>query len=196
MRATWFNQGYLARTLAPGTPLVLTGTVGKYKGLALKNPELEILAGEETDRLHVGRIVPMYSLTEGVSQRVMREWVWQALEGVAEPGIKLPDWVPCRSAFAAGADALRKFHGLINAQMGRVRIGPQGVQHQHFQIAQPGERICRYLAAIRAISEAAEAKPQHRHRAVHHRNRDNQCTGNLERGAVNWNEFELGSAVG
>jgi ATP-dependent DNA helicase RecG len=110
IRATWFNQGYLARTLQPGMPLVLTGTVGKYKGLALKNPELEVLSGDATDSLHVGRLVPMYPMTEGLSQRVLREWIWTALEaGVSAEGI-LPREERDRFGFADRAIALRAAH--------------------------------------------------------------------------------------
>jgi ATP-dependent DNA helicase RecG len=110
MRATWFNQGYLARTLKSGTALVLTGLIGKYKGPALKNPELEILSGDELDSLHVGRLVPMYPMTEGLSQRVFREWVWRALETGAQPADALPQHTRDQYGFADRAESLRAVH--------------------------------------------------------------------------------------
>ncbi len=110
MHATWFNQGYLARTLKPGMDLVLTGVVGKYKGPALKNPELEILSDEETVSLHVGRWVPIYPMTEGLSQRVFREWIWCALRSGAQPEEVLPAEVRAGHGYADRDDALRAVH--------------------------------------------------------------------------------------
>ena len=68
--------------MQPGKTIVLTGAVGKYKGLCLKNPEYELLSGDDDDQLHTGRIVPLYRLTEKVSQRVLRKWIASALERV------------------------------------------------------------------------------------------------------------------
>ena len=109
MRVTWFNQGYLARMLAPATRVVLTGTVGKYKGLALKNPELEILSGDGTDCLHVGRFVPIYPMTDGLSQRLFREWVWRVLNDANAPEFAVPNKIRERSTLDSAA-ALRAMH--------------------------------------------------------------------------------------
>ena len=89
IKATWFGRGFLARSLTPGTRMLLTGKVGTYKGLALKNPEYELLTGDEEDRLNTGCIVPLYRLTEKVTQRMLRRWVRTALDdavgALAEP---------------------------------------------------------------------------------------------------------------
>jgi ATP-dependent DNA helicase RecG len=83
--ATWFGQGYLARVLTPGKRAIFFGLVGKYKGLCLQHPEFELLTGDEDDLLHTGRIVPIYKLTEGVTQRMLRAWVRSALDALSEP---------------------------------------------------------------------------------------------------------------
>ncbi|MBI4557879.1 MAG: ATP-dependent DNA helicase RecG [Candidatus Hydrogenedentes bacterium] len=97
IKATWFGRGFLAKTFTPGTRGLFTGPVGKYGGPALKNPDYELLSGDEEDRLHTGRIVPIYRLTEGVSQRMLRRWVHTALErafsesrGIATTGENSP----------------------------------------------------------------------------------------------------------
>lgn len=79
--ATFFGRGFLANTaFRPGVRGVFTGVAAQYKGLALKNPEYELLSGDEEDRLNTGCIVPVYRLTENVSQRNLRRWVRTALD--------------------------------------------------------------------------------------------------------------------
>ena len=80
MQATWFGRGFLAQTFKPGTHALFTGTVGQYKGPCLKNPDYELLSGDEEDRLNTGRIVPIYRLTEKVTQRMLRRWMALALD--------------------------------------------------------------------------------------------------------------------
>lgn len=88
--ATFFGRGFLANAaLKPGARAIFTGHVEDRKGLSLKNPEYEALSGDASDQLHTGRIVPMYRLTEGVSQRMLRGWVRRALDLLAE-GIEEP----------------------------------------------------------------------------------------------------------
>lgn len=110
IKAVWFGQGYLARNFQPGAQVYLSGVVGKFGGLALRNPDYEICTGEAEDRLHIGRIVPIYPLTEGVSQRMLRPWVHAALEA----GVTIDDAVPPALAQAHGFDtsatALRAAH--------------------------------------------------------------------------------------
>jgi ATP-dependent DNA helicase RecG len=82
--ATFFGRGFMANTaFKPGARGIFTGTVGNYKGPALQNPEYEMLSGDDEDRLNTGRITPVYRLTEGVTQRLLRRWIYTALEAVA-----------------------------------------------------------------------------------------------------------------
>jgi len=80
IKAIWFGLGFLSRALTPGKEGFFTGTVGKWNGLCLRNPDYELLSNDDEDRLHTGRIVPVYRLTEKVSQRMLRRWVRIALD--------------------------------------------------------------------------------------------------------------------
>lgn len=91
IKAIWFGLGFLSRTLTPGKEGFFTGTVGKWNGLCLRNPDYEMLSNDDEDRLHTGRIVPVYRLTEKVSQRMLRRWVRIALD---EAGEILEDRLP------------------------------------------------------------------------------------------------------
>ena len=84
IKANWFGRGFLANSFQVGKRILLTGDVGAYKGLCLKNPEYEFLTGDADDQLNTGRIVPIYGLTDKISQRMLRKWIVAALEGICE----------------------------------------------------------------------------------------------------------------
>src|SRR5438552_6398619 len=68
----WFNARFLARQLKPGQRLILFGRVTRYRGaIVLQHPEWEIVEAGDDERIHTGRVVPVYSSTEGLNQRVL-----------------------------------------------------------------------------------------------------------------------------
>jgi ATP-dependent DNA helicase RecG len=88
IKGKWFNQPFLQRVFKPGQSVVLFGTLRPDyygSGLEIINPEYEILDTTEDDnqaetaQIHTGRIVPIYRLTEGLSQKQMRSMVHTAL---------------------------------------------------------------------------------------------------------------------
>lgn len=111
LRAVWFGQHFLARVFKPGVRGYFTGPVGKWNGPALRNPDYELLSGDEEDLLNTGRIVPVYRLTEGISQRILRRLIRTALDAITEP---LPESLPAatrkRHNFPSVADAIRVVH--------------------------------------------------------------------------------------
>ncbi|MEK6733380.1 MAG: ATP-dependent DNA helicase RecG [Candidatus Omnitrophota bacterium] len=72
IHATWFNQPYMKDKFKIGQELVLYGKVERYIYLQINNPEYEILTGTKEDFVHIGRIVPIYPLTENLNQRWFR----------------------------------------------------------------------------------------------------------------------------
>ena len=75
LRVTWFNQPWLASRLPAGTQIVLSGKVEMYLGrLVMNSPEWEYL---EQEHLHTNRIVPVYPLTAGISQKQLRKAIYQ-----------------------------------------------------------------------------------------------------------------------
>jgi len=80
MRAIWFGQKYLARTLKPGSQIAISGKPSIFRGqLVFENPEHEMLDATGTG-VHTGRLVPIYPLTEGLTRRNMRRLTWQAVQ--------------------------------------------------------------------------------------------------------------------
>ena len=71
----WFNQPYLEKLFNVGDNVILYGKIDEYKGkLQISSPEFELLDEGESDKdsLSMGCVVPIYALTEGLTQRIFR----------------------------------------------------------------------------------------------------------------------------
>lgn len=93
LKVIWFNQGYIADQLQPGTIIYLSGKVATNKyGTYLNNPIFERV---QVDTTHTARIVPTYSLTHGITQKQLRYFIKQALHILdTNEAHTLPDWIP------------------------------------------------------------------------------------------------------
>jgi len=77
LRATWFNQPWMAKKLRPGVQVVLSGKIEQYLGrISMSNPEVEQI---EQQNLHTNRIVPVYPLTANITQRWLRKLMHQVI---------------------------------------------------------------------------------------------------------------------
>ena len=73
VRIIWFNKPFLSKQLYRGVSIVVSGKVDVYLGrLVLNNPEWELL---DQEQLHTNRIVPVYPLTAGISQKMLRKTI-------------------------------------------------------------------------------------------------------------------------
>ncbi|MEA1959552.1 MAG: ATP-dependent DNA helicase RecG [Chloroflexota bacterium] len=90
MRVVWFNQPYLVKQLRTNSKFVFSGRVSIFKGVKVfVAPEYELLSGEELT--HTGRLIPVYPLTDGLSPRMARRIVKDAVERWAP---QLIDFLP------------------------------------------------------------------------------------------------------
>ena len=97
IEVTWFNQPYLANKIKRGKQLVISGEVDEYLGrLCFTSPQWELLREE---LLHTNRIVPVYPLTEGISQRWLRRLMKRSVTYWAR---RLPDYLPTSVQQAEG----------------------------------------------------------------------------------------------
>lgn len=75
----WYNQSYIKKQYNKGAQVILSGRVEKRnREIQMLEPEMELI--EKGEAIHTARIVPVYSLTENLSQRVFRTMVKQALD--------------------------------------------------------------------------------------------------------------------
>jgi len=102
----WWNQPWLMKSLAEGDEIVLFGKLRQGK---LTSPEYEVVRGD--DNIHVGRIVPVYPLTKGVSGPGLRRAMWAALDELAEPPVDpLPPELLESRTLPPLAEAIRQVH--------------------------------------------------------------------------------------
>lgn len=116
---TWFNQSWLAKQIAVGDRLQISGKITKYKSkFSILMPVWEKLgdsiappsAGLQNDKtIHTGRLVPVYPETYGVSSKWLRTKIAKLLPGVIPeiidplPGNLTGDMVPL-------SDAINQIH--------------------------------------------------------------------------------------
>jgi ATP-dependent DNA helicase RecG len=122
MTLKWFHtlRGMEAR-FQPGVRLVATGVVKMFMGRAqIIHPEISWSMGsaesdgsELTDAMtpDVGRVIPIYTEIEGVSTRVLRKVLWEALEkysfAITED---LPEALLAKHLLPKAAQAIRFIH--------------------------------------------------------------------------------------
>jgi ATP-dependent DNA helicase RecG len=107
----WFNQPYVAKLMEIGDELILYGKVEWERRPQLINPETErVEADGEEPGLHTGRIVPIYGLTEGLTQRWFRKTTQAALGHAASAPEILPEPLRRRYRLPELAWALRHVH--------------------------------------------------------------------------------------
>src|SRR4051794_31326885 len=88
--ATWFGRRYIDKRLKVGDEVIVSGKLKRFgRSLTLDNPDFQPAAS--TDLLNVGRIVPVYRLTSGLTAPRLRTAMRQALDGA---GQQYPEYLP------------------------------------------------------------------------------------------------------
>jgi ATP-dependent DNA helicase RecG len=105
VRATWFNQPWIASKLVPGTELLLTG---KYSGSGFAVREWELVSAPQ-DSPSEG-LVPLHPATEAIRPQQIRDWVEQVVRLAPNAIEGLPSELRARRRLAGVADALRTVH--------------------------------------------------------------------------------------
>lgn len=72
----WFNMPYISKVIAAGHQVIAYGKVKEQAGrLIIDHPEIEVIREDEedTETIHLSRIVPIYKNISGINQRRLRE---------------------------------------------------------------------------------------------------------------------------
>lgn len=110
VKAVWFNQPHLPKTLPVGTEVVLSGKLEfKDSNLSLSSPLWE---KAERSGTNTGRILPIYPETEGLTSRQLRGYIDYILPLVAPDDVEdlLPPEVRSRHVLLTAHQALRGIH--------------------------------------------------------------------------------------
>ena len=114
LKAKWFkgHEAFLRGTFRPEKRIILTGKIlGFPFEREMIHPDFEILDDHEDQLLHFRRIVPVYSETEGLQQKVLRRIMWHVVRDYA-PLLKshIPQEICRRHQLMAIRDAVRQVH--------------------------------------------------------------------------------------
>ena len=109
---TWFGRRYLERVLKRGLRLVVHGKVDRFRGaIQVLAQDWEIPEPGDDERIHTGRLVPVYSSTEGLEQRWLRARMHEIVESFAEQAAEiLSDATLERWRLVARPQAIRDIH--------------------------------------------------------------------------------------
>lgn len=89
LRIVWFNQPYVVKSIKPGDTFLFTGVVKTdMLGHQLVAPNYE--RTNTSDNITTAKLVPIYYLTAGLSQKLLRSLVKQTSAAVKD----LPDYLP------------------------------------------------------------------------------------------------------
>jgi len=114
IKAVWFNQPYIEKSLKEDDFVCLAGKIGFYKKeLYLNNPAFERIngIGENEELTHTGRIVPIYPETKGITSRwlryIIKPLLYRFMDFVPET---LPDEILKKYKFLKINEALWQLH--------------------------------------------------------------------------------------
>lgn len=102
LKAVWFNQPFLVNNLKKGDKIYLAGTLDfDFGTVSMNSPVYESVHGEGIEDLrHVGRIIPVYPETEGISSK----WLRSKIAPLAKLVYGIKDYLP---------EEVKKKHDLI-----------------------------------------------------------------------------------
>lgn len=115
IEVVYFNQPYLDQVLVRDARVVMNGMVmqsqtGKTR-LQMRTPHFEVMEEEGEDLLHVGRIVPIYHETKGLSSRQLRRFFKGVLDAyLPELADPLPPDLLTRHHFPELREAIKELH--------------------------------------------------------------------------------------
>jgi len=109
LRISFFNQPWLANRFKQGEAISVSGKVDQYLGrLVMNSPDWEPV---EVESLHTARIVPIYALTEKVTQKwlrgIMNQVVTHWAPAVADA---LPERIKLAARLVSLSEALQQVH--------------------------------------------------------------------------------------
>jgi ATP-dependent DNA helicase RecG len=119
--ARYRNRGWQERQkrlYPPGTVIAASGLVKQDKyGTTLDDPQIEVIDHSKAsiDSLKVGRVLPVYALTDGVQADVVRKAIVAALPAVSQVQEALPEGLREKYRLTGVQDALANIHFPPNA---------------------------------------------------------------------------------
>jgi ATP-dependent DNA helicase RecG len=145
LHCRWWNLPYMQQYFHAGECLFIHGRVTSLRPRAMDHPETESLDAGDEESIHLRRVVPVYPLTEGISQRWLRALIFRALREHA-------------TALEPGSEPLP----LTTVPMSQL------LQNLHFpNTPEDSEQARRQLALLELIAFQREIQRRRRHLQTH-----------------------------
>ncbi len=121
MRGKWFkfNEKYMNKKFSIGQKIIMSGEVefnSYHGGMEIIHPDIETLEDSElqtgaSELLHVGRIVPIYHLTEGIHQKTLRVIMKEAVDSYADSIVDfLPEGIKKEQRLLPLKESIKNIH--------------------------------------------------------------------------------------
>ncbi|MDL1944249.1 ATP-dependent DNA helicase RecG [Chloroflexi bacterium CFX2] len=109
LRVSFFNQPWLMNRFKQGDMISVSGKVDQYLGrIVMNSPDWEFV---EVENLHTNRIVPIYPLTERITQKWLRNQMKQVVTYWAPAVVDaLPDTIKREARLVSLGEALTQIH--------------------------------------------------------------------------------------
>jgi ATP-dependent DNA helicase RecG len=124
LHCRWWNLPFMQNYFAQGNEVFVFGKLIETKPRTMDHPETEVIEGGEESFIHIARIAPIYSLTEGLPQRWLRGLIWRTLEKFETqfdaPGTRYSD-----ATLPSRGNAVRMIHfpeELTDTEIARRRL--------------------------------------------------------------------------
>jgi len=113
LKGVWFNQSYLIKQFKKGQEYIFNGKLNEkswqFNKKEINNPVFEEI--DQGENIHTGRVVPIYPLTKGVTQKRLRQIIYNALNDyVHHLEDILPDFLKNKYKFLNIADSIWGIH--------------------------------------------------------------------------------------
>ena len=125
LRISFFNQPWLANRMKQGDAISVSGKIDQYLGrIVMNSPDWEPV---EVENLHTNRIVPIYALTEKITQNWLRKQMNQVVTYWAPAVVDaLPDTIKRAAQLVSLGEALTQIHypdSQARLKLARERLG-------------------------------------------------------------------------
>jgi len=108
IKVVWFNQPFISKIIKAGEEIFISGKVSQDQiGLLFKNP---IYEKARADTTHTARIIPIYPLTEGITQKQIRFLTKQVVQNISNIEDWLPEKIIKQYKLLALKEALQQIH--------------------------------------------------------------------------------------
>ena len=135
VRVVFYNLPFMARAFPEGKRVAVYGRVEEKKGVFVAtHPETETVEAGKEEGIHLDRVVPIYPLTEGLSQRRVRSVIYHYLREF-EP--EIAEAFPQAAGMPARAEAWRTFHfpdSLREVEIARRRLAYEELLGTQFSL--------------------------------------------------------------